>query len=78
MLTERSVIEIVSQLLDIEESALDADTPFTAIDGWDSVNAMRVLVYLERELGTSVDYQRFMAAERIGDLWRACAQAVAS
>ncbi|ATQ70963.1 MULTISPECIES: acyl carrier protein [Methylosinus] len=76
MLAERTVIEIVSQLLDVEESALDADTPFTAIEGWDSVNAMRVLVYLERELGTPVDFQSFMAAERIGDLWRACAQAV--
>jgi acyl carrier protein len=78
MLSERTVIEIVSQLLDVEESALDADTPFTAIEGWDSVNAMRVLVYLEREIGTPVDYQRFMAAECIGDLWRACVQAVAT
>lgn len=76
MLSERNIIEIVSQLLDVDEDTLTAESLLTAIEGWDSVNAMRVLVYLERELGTPVDYQRFMAAERIGDLWAAGAQAV--
>ncbi len=76
MLSERNIIEIVSQLLDVDEDTLTAESPLTAIEGWDSVNAMRVLVYLERELGTPVDYQRFMAAERIGDLLAAAASAV--
>jgi acyl carrier protein len=35
------------------------------------VNALRVLVYLERELGTPIDYEHFMKAERLGDLWSA-------
>ena len=71
MLSKQIVIEVVSQLLDVEEATLMADSPLADIEGWDSVNALRVLVYLERELGTPIDYEHFMKAERLGDLWSA-------
>ena len=71
MLSEQIVIEVVSQLLDVEESTLTADSLLTDIEGWDSVNALRVLVYLEREVGTPIDFERFMKAERLSDLWSA-------
>jgi acyl carrier protein len=69
MLSETVVVEIVSQLLDIEDDTLSADRPLADIDGWDSVNALRVLVSLERRLGRPIDYQRFTQAERLADLW---------
>jgi acyl carrier protein len=71
MLSEEIVVQVVSQLLDVEEAELTADLPLAAIEGWDSVNALRVLVYLERELGVTIEYQRFMEAERLGDFWAA-------
>lgn len=64
------VIETVAQLLDVDESALSTDTVFAEIENWDSVNALRVLVLLERELGASIDYEGFAGAHRIGDLAR--------
>jgi acyl carrier protein len=71
MLSENIVKQVVSLLLDVEESYLDANQALSTIDGWDSVNALRVLVYLEREIGASIDYERFMGAQKLGDLWSA-------
>ncbi|GEB61495.1 acyl carrier protein [Streptomyces gardneri] len=62
------VVEAVAQLLDVDEDTLALDAPLEAIEGWDSVNQLRILVYLERELGSSLDYDRFTAAETLGAL----------
>lgn len=63
-----TVVEAVAQLLDVDEDTLVLDAPLQAVDGWDSVNQLRILVYLERELGAPLDYDRFTAAETLGDL----------
>ncbi|MFH8978134.1 acyl carrier protein [Streptomyces sp. NPDC017890] len=65
---ERTVVETIARLLDADEDALGADTPLSAVEGWDSVNALRVLVALERETGAPLDYERFAAAETAGDI----------
>ena len=62
------VVETVAQLLDLDETELSADTPLSGIEGWDSVNALRVLVFLERELGVPVDYERFAAVTDLAGL----------
>ncbi|HEU5427614.1 MAG TPA: acyl carrier protein [Actinocrinis sp.] len=62
------VQEVVGQLLDVEAAALTAERRFAEIEGWDSVNALRILVYLEREVGGSVDFERFTKADTIGEL----------
>lgn len=63
-----TVVEAVAQLLDVDEDTLVLDAPLQAIDGWDSVNQLRILVFLEREVGAPLDYDRFTAAETLGDL----------
>ncbi|MFI0241434.1 acyl carrier protein [Streptomyces sp. NPDC016845] len=68
MSADRTVLEVVEQLLDLEPGELNVGTALTEIEGWDSVNQMRVLVYLERELGASLDYDRFMKAESLADV----------
>lgn len=68
MSADETVVEILGQLLDQEPEELAMDTMLADLDGWDSVNQMRVLVYLERELGTSLDYDRFMKAASVADL----------
>lgn len=68
MSADHMVTEVVTQLLDLESDEPAMDTALADIEGWDSVNQMRVLVYLERELGTSLDYDRFMKAESLADL----------
>jgi acyl carrier protein len=71
MLSETIVVDTIAQLLDIDEETLTADCKIAEIHGWDSVNALRVLTYLERKLGTPIDYRHFMEAEYLGDLWDA-------
>jgi acyl carrier protein len=50
----------------------------SSIKGWDSVVALRVLVYLERELGFAIDYDQFSNAARLGELVRPAAYAAAT
>ncbi|GAA1955254.1 acyl carrier protein [Kitasatospora viridis] len=68
MLSDQAVKDVLAQLLDLDETTLTPDRALAELDGWDSVNALRVLVFLERELGTSIDYERFMAAGSLGEL----------
>ena len=78
MSAEHIVLDVVGQLLDVDADDLGMDEPLTAIDGWDSVNQMRVLVYLERELGASLDYDRFIKADSLADLATVVADAEGS
>ncbi|MFI5758411.1 acyl carrier protein [Streptomyces sp. NPDC051569] len=68
MSADHIVAEVVGQLLDLETDDLAMSTPLADIEGWDSVNQMRILVYLEREVGGSLDYDRFMRAVSLADL----------
>ncbi|MEU1475136.1 acyl carrier protein [Streptomyces sp. NPDC001668] len=77
MSADAVVIEVIGQLFDIEADELTLDTTPAEIEGWDSVNQMRILVYLERQLGTSLDYDRFMKAGSLGDLAAVVADALA-
>lgn len=65
---EALVRDVVGQLLDVEPDVLTAERRFAEIEGWDSVNALRILVYLEREAGGSIDFERFTKAETVGEL----------
>lgn len=65
---EQTVTEAIARLLDLEEDDLHRSTALPEIEGWDSVNELRLLVSLERDLGAPLDYERFAAAERIADL----------
>jgi acyl carrier protein len=68
MPSEQIVQDVVSQLLDVDAGTLAMDRRFAEIEGWDSVNALRILVYLEREIGGSIDFERFTKAETLGQL----------
>jgi acyl carrier protein len=65
---EQLVPDVIATLLDLEADRLSGDTPLAAIDGWDSVNALRVLVYLERRLDRSLEFERFSDAKTVADL----------
>ncbi|WP_326552095.1 acyl carrier protein [Micromonospora sp. NBC_01813] len=63
-----AITDALADLLDLEPDDLTPGTELAAIDGWDSVNALRVLLYLERDLGRRLDYERFTAATTVADL----------
>jgi acyl carrier protein len=70
MRSEDLVRHTVADLLDIDEDDLAPDMRLANVEGWDSVNALRVLVYLERETGTALDYAEFARAATLADLAR--------
>jgi acyl carrier protein len=65
---ERLITEAFEQLLDVDPDGFTNETPLPAVEGWDSVNALRLLVHLEQELGVPLDFERFTAVESVGDL----------
>ncbi|THF49228.1 acyl carrier protein [Allorhizobium terrae] len=71
MAYEAVVVGVIAELLDLDEDQLGPDTVLAGVEGWDSVNALRVLVFLERETAQPVDYQLFMAAEKVADIVKA-------
>jgi acyl carrier protein len=65
---DQLVAETIVTLLDLDTGEVAGDTPLAGLPGWDSVNALRVLVYLEREAGAPLDFERFGSATTVGDL----------
>lgn len=68
IVSQTTVTEALADLLDLDEATLTPKTRFEEIDGWDSVNALRLLVFLERKTGSKLDYNAFMACKSLGDL----------
>lgn len=68
MRSEELVAEVVADLLDLDEDTLTPQTRLAEVEGWDSVNALRVLLYLERELGTALDFDAFERAGTLADV----------
>ncbi|AVH61055.1 acyl carrier protein [Streptomyces dengpaensis] len=63
-----NVTRIVADLLEVDEAGLTPATLLADIEGWDSVNQMRLLLHLERDLAASLDYDRFLSAASLGQL----------
>ena len=78
MSPDQIVADSLATLLDLDADGFDGATPLAAIEGWDSVNALRVLVYLEREVGAALDFERFGAAGTVGDVADVVATALGS
>lgn len=68
MSADELVHQAITILLDADTEQLGGEQPLTAIEGWDSVNALRVLAYLERSLNMPLDYEQFHTATTVGDL----------
>ncbi|GAA3824530.1 hypothetical protein GCM10022403_067450 [Streptomyces coacervatus] len=62
------VARIVADLLDVDQAGLTPATLLADIEGWDSVNQLRLLLHLERDLSAPLDYDRFLSAASLADL----------
>lgn len=68
MSPDQIVAEALATLLDLESDSFGGGTLLDELEGWDSVNALRVLVYLEREVGGSLDFERYGSAVTLGEV----------
>ncbi|MFN8075602.1 MAG: hypothetical protein U0Q15_09300 [Kineosporiaceae bacterium] len=62
------VVEVLAQMLDVEEPTVEQAASLADLPGWDSVNALRTLVFLEREAGAPLDFARYAAATTVADV----------
>ena len=68
MSPDQIVADALATLLDLEADSFGGGTLLDELEGWDSVNALRVLVYLEREVGGSLDFERYSSAVSVGEV----------
>jgi len=73
---ERIVTDTVATLLDLDEAELTPRRTLASLDGWDSVEALRILVFLEREIDTTLGFERFSSAVTLADLSAQVAEAI--
>ncbi|MFQ3243613.1 MAG: acyl carrier protein [Arenicella sp.] len=66
MFENEVICELVVDVLDCDD--VSSSTRFDSIEGWDSVNAMRLFSALEKELGIKVSLKTFLKASKVGDI----------
>ena len=57
----------VADILEVE--AVTDDTRFRDLDGWCSLQAFGLLVFMENELGVRMDIDTFRTKETVGELY---------
>jgi acyl carrier protein len=60
--------EVLSQVLDAEDLQLLEDTTADTVKDWDSINHVRLLVGLERELGLQFETDEVNSVQNVGEL----------
>lgn len=60
--------EVLSQVLDAEDLRLLENTTADTVKDWDSINHVRLLVGLERELGLQFETDEVNSVRNVGEL----------
>lgn len=59
----------------LETDGVTLETDFRALPGWCSLQAFGLLVFLENDCGVRMDIPAFRRLSRVGELYRAAAEA---
>ncbi|WP_059048996.1 acyl carrier protein [Paenibacillus senegalimassiliensis] len=60
--------QVVAEVMDLEAEELQEDTLLEELEDWDSVNAVRLMLHLESELGVRLQVEQVMKAKSLRDL----------
>lgn len=60
--------ECLGDVLELPRGGLREQSPLEDVEGWDSVNALRVLTGIESEWGVRLKLQEFGQARTVGEL----------
>lgn len=64
----REKIEMLEEMLDLEESTLEADTKLSEVEEWDSIAHLSLIVLLEDEFGKTVSGSEIRALKSVSDI----------
>lgn len=62
------LLEIARDVTDEDDLQFDAQTPFEAIEEWDSLNHVHMVVRMEKEFGVRFDTARLQGIVKVQDL----------
>ncbi|MDO6657354.1 acyl carrier protein [Anaerobacillus sp. 1_MG-2023] len=65
---QQSIIEVVAEILECEESDLSMEFSKEENDEWDSVNTLRMFTSLEAEFNVRLSMEQFLNVETIQDI----------
>lgn len=60
--------QVVAEVMDREVEELQDDILLEELEDWDSVNAVRLMLHLEAELGVRLQVEQVMKAKSLSDL----------
>ena len=61
-------LELLEEMLELEEGALNEDTLLDSIDEWDSVAALSLIVLLDEEFEKTITGKQIKEFKTIGDI----------
>lgn len=61
-------IDEISEILELDTNSLKEDQVFRELEGWDSLKAFSLIVYLEEQLNRNVAIEEFKNLKTIGDI----------
>ena len=61
-------LELLEEMLELEERALNEDTLLDSIDEWDSVAALSLIVLLDEEFEKTITGKQIKEFKTIGDI----------
>lgn len=64
----QQVQEIVRDITDNDDVTLTLDTKAEDVDGWDSVNHIKIILGIESEFGIRFEVDEINQSENVGDL----------
>ena len=64
----------MARVLNVPADKVQADTPREALENWDSMNHLTLIMELEGELGISFSFDDVVAVEGVADLIRVVAE----
>lgn len=76
MFDQRKFLDLVKEVMDIDAGVESLDVPLASLEGWDSFNAMRLMMQLEAAAGVRLPVARFLEAGSLREIYDLAAAGV--
>lgn len=74
MVSKTEIMHVLAEVLDVDHADITEDVKLEELPAWDSVNAVRLMVNLESELGIRLAVDQVMQAKQLQDIIEAATQ----
>ncbi|MBE5102252.1 acyl carrier protein [Priestia aryabhattai] len=68
MILSSNLIELLSDILEIEESDINFEEELSELENWDSVNSLRILTHIEDEFNIRLSMEQYSNVQTVKDL----------